>query len=92
MRQYNLLILLRLREEEVQKISNVGYLFFSHERETLAKEVSDSQGRGILFILDGFDELPKQLQQKGFLLNLIKGRVLPESTVLVIMTLCELSC
>ena len=83
MRQYSLVILLRLREEEVQKISNVGYLFFSHERETLAKEVSDSQGRGILFILDGFDELPKQLQQKGFLLDLIKGRVLPESTVLV---------
>ena len=83
MRQYSLVILLRLREEEVQKISNVGYLFFSHERETLAREVSDSQGRGILFILDGFDELPKQLQQKGFLLDLIKGRVLPESTVLV---------
>ena len=83
MRQYSLVILLRLREEEVQKISNVGYLFFSHERETLAKEVSDSQGSGILFILDGFDELPKQLQQKGFLLDLIKGRVLPESTVVV---------
>ena len=83
MRKYRLVILLRLREEEVQKISNVGYLFFSRERETLAKEVSDSQGRGILFILDGFDELPKQLQQKGFLLDLIKGRVLPESTVLV---------
>ena len=83
MRQYSLVILLRLREEEVQKISNVSYLFLSHERETLAKEVSDCQGRGILFILDGFDELPKQLQQKGFLLDLIKGRVLPESTVLV---------
>ena len=83
MRQYSLVILLRLREEEVQKISKASYLFFSHERETLAKEVSDSQGRGILFILDGFDELPKQLQQKGFLLDLIKGRVLPESTVLV---------
>ena len=83
MRQYSLVILLRLREEEVQKISNVSYLFFSRERETLAKEVSDSQGRGILFILDGFDELPEQLQQKGFLLDLIKGRVLPESTVLV---------
>ena len=37
-----------------------------------------------MFILDGFDELPKPLQQKGLLLNLIKGKVLPESTVLVI--------
>ena len=83
MRQYSLVILLRLREEEVQSIASVSQLFESEDKEALAKEVSDSQGRGILFILDGFDELPKQLQQKGFLLNLIKGRVLPESTVLV---------
>ena len=83
MRQYRLVILLRLREEEVQSIASVSQLFESEDKEALAKDVSDSQGRGILFILDGFDELPKQLQQKGFLLNLIKGRVLPESTVLV---------
>ena len=83
MRQYRLVILLRLREEEVQSIANVGHLFESEDKEALAKEVFNSQGKGILFILDGFDELPKQLQQKGFLLNLIKGRVLPESTVLV---------
>ena len=83
MRQYMLVILLRLREEEVQSIASVNQLFESEDKEALAKEVSDSQGRGILFILDGFDELPKQLQQKGFLLNLIKGRVLPESVVLV---------
>ena len=83
MRQYRLVILLRLREEEVQSIAMVSQLFESEDKEALAKDVSDSQGRGILFILDGFDELPKQLQQKGFLLNLIKGRVLPESTVLV---------
>ena len=83
MRQYRLVTLLRLREEEVQSIASVSQLFESEDKEALAKDVSDSQGRGILFILDGFDELPKQLQQKGFLLNLIKGRVLPESTVLV---------
>ena len=82
--QYRLVILLRLREEEVQKITNVSDLFFfSYERESLAKEVLESQGSGILFILDGFDELPKQLQRNSFLLNLINGRVLPESTVLV---------
>ena len=83
MRQYSLVILLRLREEEVQGIASVSQLFESEDKEALTKDVSDSQGRGILFILDGFDELPKQLQQKGFLLDLIKGRVLPESTVLV---------
>ena len=83
MQQYSLVILLRLREEEVQKIANIHQLFFSGDGETIAREVSANHGRGILFILDGFDELPKQLQQNGFLLNLIKGMILPESTVLV---------
>ena len=83
MQQYSLVILLRLGEEEVQKIANINQLFFSHDCETIAREVSANHGRGILFILDGFDELPKPLQQKGFLLDLIKGKVLPESIVLV---------
>ena len=86
MQQYSLVVLLRLREEEVQKVGNVGQLFFSYESDdkaTLVKEVLKVQGKGILFILDGFDELPKALQQKGFLLNIIKGLVLPASTVLV---------
>ena len=86
MQQYSLVVLLRLREEEVQKIGSVRQLFFSYESDDkaiLVKEVLKVQGKGILFILDGFDELPKALQQKGFLLNLIKGLVLPASTVLV---------
>ena len=86
MQQYSLVVLLRLREEEVQKVANVSQLFFSYESDdkaTLVKEVLKRRGNGILFILDGFDELPKALQQKGFILNLIKGLVLPASTVLV---------
>ena len=83
MKQYSLVVLLRLRVEEVQKIANINQLFFSHDSETIAREVSANHGRGILFILDGFDELPKPLQQKGFLLDLILGKFLPESTVLV---------
>ena len=83
MQKYGLVILLRLREEEARRIANINQLFFSHDGETIAREVSANHGRGTLFILDGFDELPKPLQQEGFLLNLIQGRVLPESTVLV---------
>ena len=86
MQQYSLVVLLRLREEEVQKVGNVGQLFFSYEsddKDTLVKEVLKGQGKGILLILDGFDELPKALQQNSFLLNLMKGLALPASTVLV---------
>ena len=86
MQQYSLVVLLRLREEEVQNIGNISQLFCQYESEdkkSLAEEVSKSQGSGVLFILDGFDELPKTLQKEGFLLSLMRGRVLPASTVLV---------
>ena len=47
MQQYNLVVLLRLREEEVQKIDSVSQLFCSYESEdkdTLVKEVMKGQG------------------------------------------------
>ena len=86
MKQYSLVLLLRLREEKVQQISEVSHLFISYEskhKKCLVEEVSESQGSSVLFILDGFDELPKTLQKEGFLLDLIRGDVLPASTVLV---------
>ena len=85
MAQYSLVIMLRLREKEVQKITKICQLFCSYEgeNEALASEISENHGHGVLFVLDGFDELPKHLQQEGFLLKLIKGTVLPNSTVLL---------
>lgn len=86
MKRFSLVILLRLREEEVQRISSVGELFCSYvskQKQALVEEVSEAQCGSILFILDGFDELPKTQQKQSFLLNLIRGHVLPESTVLV---------
>ena len=86
MQQYSLVVLLRLREEKVQQISEVSHLFISYEskhKKSLVEEVSESQGSGVLFILDGFDELPKTFQKESLLLDLIRGDVLPESTVLV---------
>ena len=86
MKQYSLVVLLRLREEKVQGIAKVSQLFLSYKskhKKSLVEEVSESQGSGVLFILDGFDELPKTLQKESFLLDLIRGDVLPASTVLV---------
>ena len=86
MQQFSLVVLLRLREEIVQQISEISQLFISYEskhKKALVDEVSENQGDNILFILDGFDELPKTLQKKSFLLDLIKGHVLPASTILV---------
>ena len=63
MKEYSLVILFRLREKEVQKISNINELFYFYEKEdkeALVNEIVsvNNLGDGILFILDGFDELP----------------------------------
>ena len=86
MKQYSLVVLLRLREVKVQNISNISQLFCQYEstdKKSLVEEVAKSQGRDMLFILDGFDELPKSLQKESFLLDLMRGHVLTKSTVVV---------
>ena len=82
MKQYSLVLLLRLRDIEVQNIKDIVGLFDNEQ--DVAKEVKKVLGKGVLFILDGFDELPFKLQKEGFLIKkLISGYALPKSTVLV---------
>ena len=86
MRQYSLVVLLRLREKKVQQIQNASDLFPHLDcdlQHFVAKEVVDCDGKGVLLILDGFDELSRSLQHDGFLIDLITGRALPKSTVIV---------
>ena len=86
MEVYSLVILLRLREKRVQNISEVSSLFYAYsraDRTSLVEDIINSQGRGVLFVLDGFDELPKSLQREGVIVDLLEKSILPESTVLV---------
>ena len=85
-KQYDLAVLLRLREREVQQIKRVADLF-PHENEQLqqivTEEVLGREGKRVLFILDGYDELPISLRHQGLLIKLLKGQVLPKCSVLV---------
>lgn len=86
MRKFDLVVLLRLREEKVQDIEDAYGLFphiDSDLQKDVAKEVMKNEGKGVLFILDGFDELPSHLKRDGLLVELIKGSILPECSVLV---------
>ena len=86
MKAYSLVILLRLREKRVQNISDVSSLFFAYQRSdkmSLVDEIQNNQGKGVLFVLDGFDELPKSLQSEGVLVDLLQKSILSKSTVLV---------
>ena len=86
MSRYDLVVLLRLRERSVQQIQNLSSLFPHHDselRQSVAKEVLENEGDRVLFVLDGFDELPVDHRQNGLLIDLIKGEVLPKCSVLV---------
>ena len=67
MKQYSLVLLLRLRDIEVQNIKDIVGLFDNEQ--DVAKEIKKVLGKGVLFILDGFDELPFKLQKEGFLIK-----------------------
>jgi hypothetical protein len=70
----------------VQEISKVAELFYSYEGEgkkALVSDVLANNGKGVLFILDGYDELRSPHQRRGLLIRLINGTVLPNCTVLV---------
>ena len=85
-KQYDLAVLLRLREIEVQQFKSVADLFPHVNQELqqhVTKDVVDREGKGVLFILDGFDELPIKLRRHSLFLKLIKGDVFPKSSVLV---------
>ena len=52
--------------------------------ESLAIEIEKSNGEGVLFLLEGFDELPESMRiDSSLYLDLIYGRLLPLATVLV---------
>ena len=87
MRRYSLVVLHRFRDKEVQEIKDASGLF-PHPvdrdlQQSVIKEVMANDGEGVMFILDGFDELPVHLRLDGFLTKLIQGRVFPKCTVLV---------
>ena len=85
--EYPLLVLLRLREKAMQDASSIADLFYHPKRNVrayLAQEIEESQGEGLLLVLEGFDEAAPSLQKDGSLLmNLISGRLLPKATILV---------
>ena len=85
-KQYDLAVLLRLRERKVQQIENIAKLFPHVDQDlqkSVAKDVLDREGKGVLFILDGYDELPNELRCESFLLELASGQVYPKCCVLI---------
>ena len=86
LQDYDLVVLLRFRDERVQCAKCVSDLFYHHDLETqqsVVQWVTSREGDGVMLVLDGYDELSSHLQMSSIFADIIKREVLPLVTVLV---------
>ena len=72
--EFTVVILVQLRDPAVQRAKCIKDLLPCRNREMaeeVARAITASDGRGILWVLDGLDELPSNLREKSFLRDVI---------------------
>ena len=80
--QFTVVILVQLRDPAVQRAQTIADLLPVENAEEISAELMAPNGRGVLWVLDGWDELPPHLQQDSIFRQLIK-RMLSECSVIV---------
>ena len=86
LREYSLLVLLKLRDSYVRKATTVTDLFFNSDhclQSETAREVSQSHGNGTAFLLEGYDELPQEMQENSIFAQVIDGDIFPKAGVII---------
>ena len=83
-----LVLLLLLRDPNVQKITNEHELIEHFTKSTSKVEqlysyLEDKHGVGVTLIIDGFDELSTELRHDSFFREVIEKKSLPEAKVVV---------
>ena len=82
---YDLVILLTLRDPQIQKSKSLHDLLSTTDTDTklverILRDIESSKGEKVCFLLEGYDELPSKLRQNCIFNKLPK--LLPESTVI----------
>ena len=88
LKHYKMVLLLKLRERRVQNATSLEDLIYHDDerfRREVVNEVWKCEGEGVLFILDGFDEMPPSVvhDENRLIMRLISGSCLPKATRLV---------
>ena len=83
-----LVLLLLLRDPNVQKITNEHQLIEHFTKSTIKVEqlysyLEDNHGADVTLIIDGFDELSTKLRHESFFWKLINKRCLPKARIVV---------
>ena len=84
-KQFELVVLVNLRQKKAQEARCLEDLLPCDATTNMKELVAViGQGEGMLIVCDGFDELPREQRQEGSIcIDLIKGRLLPDATIIV---------
>ena len=84
LKEYDLVILVRLRKKRAQKATKLEHLL-PYDNTTDMEDLiaAIGSGEGVLIACDGFDELPRRQQNNPFYVRLFSGELLPAATVIV---------
>ncbi len=82
------LFLLHLRDPSVQEMKSlnnlVGYFYhYDKQASKVTSCVADDGGKSVTILLDGYDELPPNLRQRSFIVDLLEHRILPACSIVV---------
>lgn len=86
-KQYELVVLVPLRQVKYREAKDIKDLFVDDDddlKEQVVKHVCRNEGRNVVFIFDGYDELSyKQREEESLFLDIIHGVKLPKCAFIV---------
>ena len=87
LRDYDVVVLVRLREKWALNVTSLSDLFryppdpgFST---SIANELNMSQGRNLVLVLDGFDEVSHKFHEDSVLKSILRRELLPECAIIL---------
>jgi len=89
LKKCNFLFLLHLRDPAVQQMKSIDCLinhFYMHgegDNQTVIAQLLQDQGRSVIILLDGYDELPPNLQNNGFIYDILRHKVFPAGATVI---------
>ena len=92
LQNFKIVLLVELRSPAVQQVSLVADLFqLVCKRETKATEIAtacseylfENNGKDVVFLFDGYDEFPDNLQKDSLVADILNRRVLPHCGLVV---------
>ena len=85
--EWDLMVIVELRDEDTRKASNLYELFYhpnDDTRQAIERDIKEREGKGLLIFLDGYDEISEfQREQFSVIHKILTNKLLHNATVVV---------